>query len=77
MTTTVKQIKNSNGTFQYLVNDKIFHKISKKDYSYFLTEVSCFSTSLKNIQNQEKYWFKYGNPKSIDFNKMQIIEIEK
>jgi len=77
MTTTVKQIKNLDGTFQYLVNDKVFHNISKKDYSYFLTEVSSFSTSLKSIENTEKYWRKYGNPKSIDFNEMQIIKIEK
>jgi hypothetical protein len=76
MNTRVKQIKNENGTFTYLVNDIIHTKESKKDYIYFLDEVGSFSNSIKSITLTKNYWFKYGNS-NVNKNKLNIIEIEK
>lgn len=75
-TTTVKQIKNENGTFAYLVNDKVRTKSSKKDYSYFLNEVGVFSSSLKSIQSAQSFWIKNGND-SVNKDNLNIITIEK
>ena len=74
--TTVKQIKNENGTFQYLVNNKVRLNNSKKDYLYFLDEVGVFSNSLKSIISTQKFWFKNGND-SVKKENLIIINIEK
>jgi hypothetical protein len=76
MKTQVKQIKNENGTFTYLVNGVIHTKQSKKDYTYFLDEVCSFSNSLKSITSTQNFWLKNGN-EGVDKNKLNIIEIEK
>jgi len=77
MENQVNQIQNSDGTFQYLINGKIQHKNSKKDYSFCIVEVGAFSSSLKNIENQLSYLIKYGNPKSINFDNLEITKIQK
>jgi len=77
MENKVTQIKNTDGTFTYLVNGKLQIKNSKKDYNYFLSEVGVFSTSLNTMLNQEKYWVKNGNPKSMNLDKIKIVKIIK
>ena len=74
--TTVKQIKNDNGTFKYLVNGKVYLENSKRDFCYFLDEVGSFSTSLKSISNTQSFWIKNGND-SINKENLLIINIER
>ena len=76
MVTIVKQIKNLDLTFTYLVNDLVHLKNSKKDYSFFLDEVGVYSNSISSIASQQKFWLKNGNS-SINRNNLNIIEIQK
>lgn len=76
MKTQVKQIKNENGTFQYVINGKIIVKNSKKDYSFYLDEVGLFSSSIKSITSTKNYWLKYGN-NDVNKDNLNIIEITK
>jgi hypothetical protein len=75
MTTIVKQVKNEDGTFTYLVNGKVFHKRSKKDYTYFMP-IGSFSSSLKSIEATQKFWINNGN-ESVNKENLKIILIEK
>ena len=72
----VRQVVNENGTFSYLVNEKMHTKNSKKDYSFFLNSIGAFSSSLKGIEAQQKFWLKHGNEEVIN-NGLQIIQIIK
>lgn len=72
----VRQLVNENGTFSYLVNDKVYTKSSKKDYSFFLYPVGVFSTSLKGIETQQKFWLNNGNEEVINTG-LKIIKIIK
>jgi hypothetical protein len=76
MATTVKQIKNENGTFTYLVNNIVHTKNSKKDYTYFLDEVGSFSSSLKSISSTQTFWLKNGND-SVNKENLTIVIIDK
>jgi hypothetical protein len=76
MVTIVKQIKNLDLTFTYLVNDLVHLKNSKKDYSFFLDEVGVYSNSISSIASKQKFWLKNGNS-SINRDNLNIIEIQK
>jgi hypothetical protein len=76
MKTEIKQIKNENGTFQYVKNGKIIVNNSKKDYSFYLDEIGSFSNSIKSITSTQNYWIKYGN-NDVNKNNLNIIEIIK
>ena len=77
MKTEIKQIKNENGTFQYVKNGKIIVNNSKKDYSFYLDEIGSFSSSIKSITSTQNYWIKYGDENYVNKNNLKIIEIIK
>jgi type III secretory pathway component EscR len=76
MKTIVKQIKNLDLTFTYLVNNQVHVQNSKKDYKFFLDEVGMYSNSINSITSQQKFWLKNGND-SINKDNLNIIEIQK
>lgn len=76
MKTQVKQIKNNNGTFQYLVNGVVYKKSSKKDYNYFLCEIGSFSNSIDSLNSIKSWYSQYGID-TLNRDNMVIVKIEK
>jgi hypothetical protein len=72
----VKQVKNEDGTFSYLVGERVYIKSSKKDYSFFLTSVGAFSSSLRGIESQQRFWLKHGGEEVVNKG-LEIIQIIK